>query len=141
MTMNAAALLLPHRCLVLSRSALHQLRISLEKGTGVQSATYLQEAGFASGENVYNAFAEWAAAGLMPPDLTALRRFRLDLVPSEAREATHVSLYDETVEGLEYPELWARSVQFHPEAGPGPHDAWGLIDEWIEEVRTLAKAA
>ena len=60
--MNAAALLLPHRCLILSRSALHQLRISLEKGTGVQSATYLQEAGFASGEGVYNAFAEWAAA-------------------------------------------------------------------------------
>jgi predicted hydrocarbon binding protein len=60
--MNAAALLIPHRCLVLSRSALHQLRISLEKATGVQSATYLQEAGFASGEGVYNAFCEWAAA-------------------------------------------------------------------------------
>ena len=36
------------------------------------------------------------------------------------REATHVSLYDGTVEGLDYPELRARSVQFHPEAGPGP---------------------
>ena len=47
--------------------------------------------------------------------------------PSEAREATHVSLYDGTVEGLEYPELRARSVQFHPEAGPGPHDALGLV--------------
>ncbi len=63
------------------------------------------------------------------------------VAPSEAREATHVSLYDETVEGLEYPELRARSVQFHPEAGPGPHDAWGLIDGWIEEVSGLAKAA
>ena len=63
------------------------------------------------------------------------------VAPSEAREATHVSLYDETVEGLEYPELRARSVQFHPEAGPGPHDAWGLIDGWVEEVSALAKAA
>jgi carbamoyl-phosphate synthase small subunit len=63
------------------------------------------------------------------------------VAPSQAREATHVSLYDETVEGLQYPELRARSVQFHPEAGPGPHDAWGLIDGWIEEVSTLAKAA
>jgi carbamoyl-phosphate synthase small subunit len=63
------------------------------------------------------------------------------VAPSEAREATHVSLYDETVEGLDYPDLRARSVQFHPEAGPGPHDAWGLIDSWVEEVRTLAKAA
>jgi carbamoyl-phosphate synthase small subunit len=56
------------------------------------------------------------------------------VAPSEAREATHVSLYDDTVEGLEYPELRARSVQFHPEAGPGPHDAWHLIDRWVEEV-------
>ena len=63
------------------------------------------------------------------------------VAPSESREATHISLYDETVEGLQYPELRARSVQFHPEAGPGPHDAWGLIDGWIEEVSTLAQAA
>jgi carbamoyl-phosphate synthase small subunit len=63
------------------------------------------------------------------------------VAPSDAREATHVSLYDGTVEGLDYPELRARSVQFHPEAGPGPHDAWGLIDGWVEEVRGLAKAA
>jgi predicted hydrocarbon binding protein len=60
--MNAAALLLPHRCLVLSRNALHQRRMSLERGTGVQSATYLQEAGFASGEGVYSAFSEWVSA-------------------------------------------------------------------------------
>jgi carbamoyl-phosphate synthase small subunit len=61
--------------------------------------------------------------------------------PSTDREATHVSLYDGTVEGLSYPELRARSVQFHPEAGPGPHDAWGLLDEWVEEVAGLARAA
>jgi carbamoyl-phosphate synthase small subunit len=60
--------------------------------------------------------------------------------PSESRDATHVSLYDGTVEGLDYPELRARSVQFHPEAGPGPHDAWPLLDGWVEEV-SVAKAA
>jgi carbamoyl-phosphate synthase small subunit len=54
--------------------------------------------------------------------------------PSEGREATHVSLYDGTVEGLDYPELRARSVQFHPEAGPGPHDAWPLLEGWVEEL-------
>jgi carbamoyl-phosphate synthase small subunit len=59
---------------------------------------------------------------------------------SEGPEVTHVSLYDGTVEGLEFPELRARSLQFHPEAGPGPHDAWPLIASWVEEVR-LAKAA
>jgi carbamoyl-phosphate synthase small subunit len=54
--------------------------------------------------------------------------------PSEGREATHVSLYDGTVEGLDYPELRARSVQFHPEAGPGPHDAWPLLEAWVKEL-------
>ena len=52
--------------------------------------------------------------------------------PSDAEEATHVSLYDGTVEGFELPELRARSVQFHPEAGPGPHDAWPIIERWVE---------
>jgi carbamoyl-phosphate synthase small subunit len=52
--------------------------------------------------------------------------------PSEAAEATHVSLYDGTVEGFDFPELRARSLQFHPEAGPGPHDGWSLLDEWVE---------
>jgi carbamoyl-phosphate synthase small subunit len=50
--------------------------------------------------------------------------------PSEAAEATYVSLYDGTVEGFDLPELRARSVQFHPEAGPGPHDAWPILESW-----------
>ncbi|HVM16714.1 MAG TPA: glutamine-hydrolyzing carbamoyl-phosphate synthase small subunit [Gaiellaceae bacterium] len=55
--------------------------------------------------------------------------------PSDDEEATYVSLYDGTVEGLEFPELRARSAQFHPEAGPGPHDAWPLLEGFVEEVR------
>jgi carbamoyl-phosphate synthase small subunit len=62
------------------------------------------------------------------------------VAPSEAREATHVSLYDGTVEGLDFPLEHARSVQFHPEAGPGPHDAWPLLSKWVEEV-AYAEAA
>jgi carbamoyl-phosphate synthase small subunit len=54
--------------------------------------------------------------------------------PSDEREATHVSLYDGTVEGLQYPELRACSLQFHPEAGPGPHDAHPLIESWVESL-------
>jgi len=57
------------------------------------------------------------------------------VAPSDEREATHVSLYDGTVEGLDFPELRARSVQFHPEAGPGPHDAWPILERWLGEVR------
>jgi carbamoyl-phosphate synthase small subunit len=55
---------------------------------------------------------------------------------SDAKEATHVSLYDDTVEGLDFPDLHARSLQFHPEAGPGPHDAWPLLEHWVDEVAT-----
>jgi carbamoyl-phosphate synthase small subunit len=53
---------------------------------------------------------------------------------SADRHVTHESLYDGTVEGVAYPELRARSVQFHPEAGPGPHDAWSILADWVEEV-------
>ena len=60
------------------------------------------------------------------------------VAPSEDSDVTHVSLYDGTVEGLDFPELRARSLQFHPEAGPGPHDAWPLLSEWVEEVRLAA---
>jgi carbamoyl-phosphate synthase small subunit len=60
--------------------------------------------------------------------------------PSDAQEATHVSLYDGTVEGLEFPGERARSVQFHPEAGPGPHDAWPILEQWVEEVSLRAAA-
>jgi carbamoyl-phosphate synthase small subunit len=62
------------------------------------------------------------------------------VAPSDAREATHVSLYDDTVEGLDFPLERARSVQFHPEAGPGPHDAWPVLEGWVEEV-AYAEAA
>ena len=55
---------------------------------------------------------------------------------SEAREATHISLYDGTVEGLELER--ARSVQFHPEAGPGPHDGWPIVERFVEELRAAA---
>jgi carbamoyl-phosphate synthase small subunit len=53
---------------------------------------------------------------------------------SDENEMSHLSLYDQTVEGLRFPDLRARSIQFHPEAGPGPHDAYSLIDTWVEEL-------
>jgi carbamoyl-phosphate synthase small subunit len=59
-------------------------------------------------------------------------------VEGDAPAVTHVSLYDGTVEGLSLEA--ARSLQFHPEAGPGPHDAWPLLESWVEELR-FAEAA
>jgi carbamoyl-phosphate synthase small subunit len=55
--------------------------------------------------------------------------------PSGGAEATYVSLYDGTVEGFDFPERRAQSVQFHPEAGPGPHDAWPILERFVEELR------
>ena len=60
------------------------------------------------------------------------------VAPTGERAATHESLYDGTVEGLAYPELRARSVQFHPEASPGPHDAATIIGRWVEELKAVA---
>ncbi len=43
----------------LGRRVIHQLRASLERDTGLQAAAYLQEAGFAGGEELYASFGEW----------------------------------------------------------------------------------
>ncbi len=56
----------------------------------------------------------------------------------DGQGVTHTSLYDGTVEGLEYPELRARSAQFHPEAAPGPHDAASIIASFIDGLKAAA---
>jgi len=57
------------------------------------------------------------------------------VAPGDETGVTHTSLYDGTVEGLDYPGLHARSAQFHPEASPGPHDAADLIGAFVEELK------
>jgi carbamoyl-phosphate synthase small subunit len=52
-----------------------------------------------------------------------------------AAELSHLNLYDRTVEGLVLKDVAARTVQYHPEAGPGPHDARHLFDEFLELAR------
>jgi len=49
-------------------------------------------------------------------------------------DVTHVNLNDRTVEGLALPGERASSVQFHPEAGPGPHDARGLFRRFADAI-------
>jgi carbamoyl-phosphate synthase small subunit len=53
-------------------------------------------------------------------------------------EVTHLNLNDHTVEGMRHRELPVFSVQYHPEASPGPHDSWYLF-EWFRGL--LAKHA
>ncbi len=47
-------------------------------------------------------------------------------------EVTHLNLYDGTVEGVEHRTLPVFSVQYHPEAAPGPHDSRYLFDQFVE---------
>jgi carbamoyl-phosphate synthase small subunit len=49
-------------------------------------------------------------------------------------ELTHINLYDRTVEGLSLPQARASTVQYHPEAAPGPNDALHLFDRFIDQL-------
>jgi len=50
-------------------------------------------------------------------------------------QLTHINLNDQTVEGMRHKKLPIFSVQYHPEASPGPHDARYLFDEFIEMMK------
>ena len=53
----------------------------------------------------------------------------------DALEVTHVNLNDNVVEGVRHRELPVFSVQFHPEASPGPHDAYDLFAPFLTSLR------
>ena len=51
-----------------------------------------------------------------------------------AAELTHINLYDRTVEGLTLRDVPGATVQYHPEAGPGPHDSLYLFDRFVDAI-------
>jgi carbamoyl-phosphate synthase small subunit len=53
-----------------------------------------------------------------------------------AAELSHVNLYDRTVEGLTLLDVQGGTIQYHPEAGPGPNDSLYLFDRFVDEIRT-----
>jgi carbamoyl-phosphate synthase small subunit len=58
-----------------------------------------------------------------------------DTVPMESVTITHLNLNDRTVAGIEHKQLPIFSVQYHPEASPGPHDADYLFHKFVESMR------
>jgi carbamoyl-phosphate synthase small subunit len=58
-----------------------------------------------------------------------------DSLPASEVEITHVNLNDHTNEGMRHRSLPLFSVQYHPEASPGPHDARYLFDDFIALMR------
>tara|TARA_B100000953_G_scaffold216007_1_gene178505 strand:- start:2733 stop:3848 length:1116 start_codon:yes stop_codon:yes gene_type:complete len=69
--------------------------------------------------------------------------FSVDKAQTEAHadvEVTHVCLNDQTLGGLAMKSKNVFSVQYHPEAGPGPHDASYLFDEFIDRIKKMQSA-
>ncbi|PGT86593.1 carbamoyl phosphate synthase small subunit [Bacillus sp. AFS040349] len=64
---------------------------------------------------------------------------REDSIKDTDLEVTHVALNDGTVEGLKHKQAPAFTVQYHPEASPGPEDANGLFDQFINLMNEANK--
>jgi carbamoyl-phosphate synthase small subunit len=54
-------------------------------------------------------------------------------------QLSHVNMYDRTVEGLELLDVPGGTVQYHPEAGPGPHDSRYLFDRFLARIAAAAE--
>jgi len=62
-----------------------------------------------------------------------------DSLPSSDVEITHVNLNDQTNEGMRHRSLPLFSVQYHPEASPGPHDARYLFQEFVGMMKEVGR--
>jgi len=58
----------------------------------------------------------------------------MDSLPEDEVEITHINLNDHTCEGIRHRKYPIFSVQYHPEASPGPHDASYIFDEFIKMI-------
>ncbi|MBD2777298.1 glutamine-hydrolyzing carbamoyl-phosphate synthase small subunit [Iningainema tapete] len=57
-------------------------------------------------------------------------------IPASIVEISHLNLNDRTVAGVRHKSLPVFSVQYHPEASPGPHDADYLFEQFVQAMRT-----
>ena len=65
---------------------------------------------------------------------------RVESIPGGRVEVTHTNLNDGTVEGMRHTELPIVSLQYHPEAAPGPHDARYLFQRFLDLLEEVSHA-
>jgi len=64
----------------------------------------------------------------------AIFRQSLKKIKRSTYKITHMNLNDDTIEGIEYPEINAFGIQHHPEAGPGPYDSRYIFKDFKELI-------
>lgn len=136
--MTTSAPATPTRCLVLGWQSIHSLRQALERDAGAQSAAWLQEAGFAGGETLYNAYCDWLGERYQVPRPAALDVRHLgETLSAFFRDmgwgSLNISPLAPAVLALDSADWW----EADPVAGasfPSCHLSSGLLAEFLSRV-------
>ncbi|MGH2708368.1 MAG: V4R domain-containing protein [Gemmatimonadales bacterium] len=119
----------------LSRRVIHQLRAALERDTGLQASSYLQEAGFAGGEELYGEFADWlyTTRGLERPadlDVQFLSEVLSDFFAEQGWGALEATPVGAAVLALDSRE-WAEASDEGRGEFPSCHLTCGLLADFF----------
>ena len=122
----------------LGRRVIHQLRASLERDAGLQAAAHLQEAGFAGGEELYEAFARWLAAerNVDPPadlDMLYLGEALSEFFAEQGWGKLEAVPLGSAVLALDSPD-WAEAVDEPQGEYPSCHLSCGLLADFLGRV-------
>jgi predicted hydrocarbon binding protein len=124
-----------HPGLRIGRRVLHQLRTTLERDAGLQAASYLQEAGFAGGEELYAEFAAWllATKGVAnPPDLDMefLSEALSQFFEEQGWGSLSASAFGDSVVALDSSD-WAEAAEEARGEFPSCHLTCGLLADFF----------
>jgi len=61
-------------------------------------------------------------------------------LPEDVGRVSHVNLNDQTIAGIRHVKYPVFSIQYHPEASPGPHDSYYLFEEFAQNARIFRQA-
>jgi predicted hydrocarbon binding protein len=133
--MTAPAPRSQHAGLRIGRRVLHQLRSALERDTGLQASTYLQEAGFAGGEELYAEFSEWLLAnrGVEHPaemDVEYLSDVLSEFFADQGWGRLEATPLGASVLALDSPE-WAEATDDSRGEFPSCHLTCGLLADFF----------